>query len=59
MTGKELLAIMKRDGWKLDRITGSHHILIKGKQTLSVPVHGNSDLSTGLLSKLIKQAGLK
>ena len=59
MTGKELLALLKKNGWVLDRINGSHYILIKGIKTLSVPVHGNRDVPTGLLNKLLKEAGLK
>ncbi len=59
MTGKELLVLLKKNGWALDRINGSHHIVIKGIKTLSVPVHGNRDVPTGLLNKLLKEAGLK
>ena len=59
MTGKELLKQLQKDGWKLDRINGSHHIMTKGIQTLSVPVHGSRDIPTGLLSKLLKEAKLK
>ena len=59
MTGKELLALLKKNGWALDRINGSHHIVINGVKTLSVPVHGNRDVPTGLLNKLLKEAGLK
>jgi len=49
MTGKELLFLLKKNGWELDRIRGFHHIMIKGVETLSVPVHGNRDVPTGLL----------
>ncbi len=59
MTGKELLKLLERDGWSLDRISGSHHIMIKGSKTLSVPVHGNKALGKGLLNKLMKVGGLK
>jgi predicted RNA binding protein YcfA (HicA-like mRNA interferase family) len=59
MTGKELIYELKRNGWTLDRIRGSHHILIKGPGTLSVPVHGNKDLPKGLVTALLKQGGLK
>jgi len=33
--------------------------MIKGHETLSVPVHGNKELGKGLLSKLMKVGGLK
>jgi predicted RNA binding protein YcfA (HicA-like mRNA interferase family) len=59
MTGKELLKLLDKNGWTLDRISGSHHIMIKGSKTLSVPVHGGKDLGKGLLSKLLKEGGIK
>ena len=59
LTGKQLVKLLLEDGWTLDRIAGSHYILVKGEKTISVPVHGNKDLPQGLLNKLMKQAGLK
>lgn len=59
MTGKNLIKLLIQNGWKLDRIKGSHHILIKYDKTISIPVHGNNDLPKGLLSKLLKHGELK
>jgi predicted RNA binding protein YcfA (HicA-like mRNA interferase family) len=59
MSGKQLIKLLKDKGWILDRIEGSHHIMVKGDKTLSVPVHGNKDLGKGLLHTLMKQGGLK
>ena len=59
MTGKQLIKLLKQNGWELERIQGSHHIMVKGTKTLSVPVHGNKDLGKGLLHALRKQGGLK
>ncbi len=59
MTGKELIKLLQQQGWILDRIQGSHHILIRGDKTLSVPVHGNSDLKKGTLHAIMKEGGLK
>ena len=59
MTGRQLIKLLKAKGWEQDRVAGSHHIMIKGKKTLSVPVHGNKDLGKGLLYALMKQGGLK
>jgi len=59
MDGKELVKILKQNGWTLDRISGSHHIMIKNNKTLSVPVHGSKDLPKGLLNALLKEGGLK
>jgi len=59
MTAKEIMRILKANGWELDRIHGSHHIFIKeGCRNVSVPLHGNKDI--GHLAKIImKQAGIK
>ncbi len=58
MKGKELVKLLKKDGWVLDRVNGSHHIMVKNGQSISVPVH-NTDIQKGLLHALMKTAGLK
>ena len=60
VTGQEAIAAFGRVGFKLDRVTGSHHILIKDGHRfhLSVPVHGQKPLRPGLLRKLIHNADL-
>jgi predicted RNA binding protein YcfA (HicA-like mRNA interferase family) len=50
---------LKKDGWIEDRISGSHHIMVKDSTSIAVPVHGNEDLKKGLLNSLLKQAGYK
>ena len=59
MTGKELIKLLRKYGWKIDRISGSLHVMVKGNKTLTVPVHGNKDLKKGTLEALSKQGGLK
>jgi predicted RNA binding protein YcfA (HicA-like mRNA interferase family) len=45
-------------GWKLLRVHGSHHIYGKAGSVvrLSIPIHGNKPLKTGLLHRLAKLA---
>jgi len=59
MTAKEIMKILKDNGWVLDRVTGSHHIFEKpGCRSVPVPFHGNVDL--GVKGKqILKQAGIK
>lgn len=59
MSGKELVKLLIENGWSIDRIHGSHYIMAKGSQTITVPVHGNHDLKSGLFNAILKQAGLK
>lgn len=59
MSGKELVKLLLKNGWVLDHINSSHHVLKKDDRTISVPVHGNQALKPGILNALLKQAGLK
>lgn len=60
VTGKELASAVEHAGWSLLRVNGSHHIYGKKGSIvrLSIPIHGNKPLKTGLLRHLLKQAGL-
>ena len=59
-SGKQLAKAIERAGWKLLRVTGSHHIYgkIGSNVRLSIPIHGNKPLKLGLLKHLLKLAGL-
>lgn len=56
---KRTSEIIEKQGWVLDRINGSHHIMVKGSKTVTVPVHANRSLGKGLEGKLLKQTGVK
>jgi predicted RNA binding protein YcfA (HicA-like mRNA interferase family) len=60
ISGKRLARILERRGWLLQRITGSHHIYTKpgSEVRITVPVHGNRTLKSGLQRHLIKLAGI-
>lgn len=60
VSGKEFARTLERQGWALLRIQGSHHIYGKtgSDVRLSVPIHGNQALKTGLLRHLMKMAGI-
>lgn len=57
-SGREFARLLERRGWQLMRIHGSHHIYGKPGSIvrLSVPIHGNKPLKTGLLRHLAKLA---
>jgi len=59
VTGRELIKLLRKHGWQLDRITGSHHIMKKQDKTVTVPVHRNKDIPKGTLNRILKEAGLK
>lgn len=60
MTGKQLKKLLEERGWCLDRVSGSHYIMIhEGRRSIPVPVHGSTDLPKGLLHAILKQAKIK
>lgn len=60
MTAKEILKVLKKDGWYVENIEGSHYQLKhKEKQgKVTVAFHGG-DIPPKTLNSILKQAGLK
>ncbi len=58
LSGRDFARLIERHGWKLLRISGSHHIYAKPGSVvrLSIPIHGNRPLKIGLLRHLTKLA---
>jgi predicted RNA binding protein YcfA (HicA-like mRNA interferase family) len=56
ISGKRMCQILDSKGWKLARVTGSHHIYVKQGENIriTVPVHGNQDLKIGLQKAIMK-----
>lgn len=59
MKPKELLKILKKEGWEVKEQRGSHIQLVHKNKSgkVTVPNH-NKDLKTGTLKSILKQAGL-
>jgi predicted RNA binding protein YcfA (HicA-like mRNA interferase family) len=60
VSGRDFARMVERRAWTLLRINGSHHIYGKAGSTvrLSIPIHGNRPLKTGLLRHLAKLADI-
>ena len=58
MRDKDLLTLMQKNGWKVVRVNGSHHILEKDGKIETIPIHGK-DVPNGLLNAILKRHGLK
>ena len=58
VSGKEAVRALKHLGFRLDRIEGSHHMLVKDghPHTVVVPVHGSQTLPRGTLRSIIRSA---
>jgi len=56
LSGRDFARLVERRGWRLLRVSGSDHICGKPGTVvrLSIPIHGNRPLKTGLLRHLAK-----
>ena len=59
-TGKELIKSLKKHGFQVIRIKGSHHFLQHpdGRCT-TVPVHSKETIGPGLLNQILKDCELE
>lgn len=56
----EVVRILERAGFYIDRTTGSHYILRHpdGRGPIPVPFHRGRDIKRGVLRSIIQQSGL-
>ncbi|MBM3924556.1 MAG: type II toxin-antitoxin system HicA family toxin [SAR202 cluster bacterium] len=60
VNGARVVRALRRAGWTVHRVHGSHHMLVNANRpdvTIVVPVH-NRPVKKGLLSDILEQAGL-
>ncbi len=59
ITGKKLIGALKRLGFAVIRVKGSHHYLRHpdGRATV-VPVHSGETIGRGLMAKILRDAEL-
>lgn len=60
VTSKKLIKVLKKKGFYLDHVTGSHHIFYHpdSKLRASVPVHKGKDLGKGITISILKDADI-
>ncbi len=61
LKAREVISALQRAGYEMDRVHGSHHILVRvgnPTRTVPVPLHAGRDIHVGLLRAIIRQAGL-
>lgn len=58
-TGGELLAALRRHGFDVTRVRGSHHFVVHpdGRRSV-VPVHAGETIGPGLLVKILRDLDL-
>jgi len=59
MKSSEFHRLVKKNGWQLVKVEGSHYMYEKNGQIYPVPFHGAKELGKGLEKKIRKEMGLK
>lgn len=60
LRGREVVAALRRAGFAVLRVKGSHHFMqhVDGRRTV-VPVHPGETIGPGLLSKILRDAEME
>lgn len=58
LSGRDIVAAFRRDGWHFDRQRGSHVVMTKPGNTMSLSIPLHDPVGRGLLHDLIRKADL-
>ena len=60
LSAKKIIKVLKKKGYTLDRVHGSHHVFIRDsdQKSASVPVHQGRDLGRGITRAILSDAGI-
>ncbi|MEK7165775.1 MAG: type II toxin-antitoxin system HicA family toxin [Patescibacteria group bacterium] len=60
ITATKLFKVLKKKGFVLDRIKGSHHVFVSvsDQVSVSVPFHKGRDLGRGITRAILKDANI-
>ncbi|MDC7868818.1 toxin HicA [Pantoea ananatis] len=60
MKSSELIKLLEKNGWQLERVKGSHHQFSHPEFSIVITVpHPKKDLKTGTVHQIMKAAKLK
>jgi predicted RNA binding protein YcfA (HicA-like mRNA interferase family) len=58
ISGTDMIRFLQTQGFVVRRIRGSHHVVQRGTQHSTVPVHGNQSLRIGTLRSILRDIDL-
>ena len=53
-----MVRFLQKQGFRIVRIRGSHHVMERGPLRTTVPVHGNRNLKVGTHGKILRDVDL-
>jgi len=60
LKSREVIRILERAGYQVDRVKGSHHIMRHPQRPgrIPVPFHAGRDIKMAVLRSIVEQSGL-
>ena len=58
MSGREVVRVFEKHGWEVARQRGSHMIMVKAGQNVTLSIPDHKEVAKGTLRSLIRSAGL-
>jgi predicted RNA binding protein YcfA (HicA-like mRNA interferase family) len=58
MSGREVVRTFEKHGWEVARQRGSHIIMVKAGQNVTLSIPDHKEVAKGTLRSLIRSAGL-
>ncbi len=58
MSGREAVRAFKKHGWEVTRQRGSHIIMVKADQNVTLSIPDHKEVARGTLRSLIRSTGL-
>ncbi len=58
MSGRDVVCVFENHGWQVVRQRGSHIILVKAGQSVTLSVPDHKEVAKGTLRSLIRSAGM-
>ncbi len=58
MNAKEIIKILRNNGFELKSQKGSHKKFVKGDKTVIVPDHGKDEIPKGTQKSIERQSGI-
>ena len=61
VSGREVVRALEKAGFVVERVSGSHHVLVHASdpgRVVVVPVHAGRDMRSGTLRAIVRQSGL-
>jgi len=58
MSGREVVRVFEKHGWEIARQRGSHIVMVKAGENVTLSIPDHKEVAKGTLRSLIRSAGM-